>query len=107
MAKKIVYDFASKQLAEVDMTQSEIDALVLEVSVPAVVSMRQARMALNEAGLLLQVNNYISMRGVAAYIEWEYATEVKRDNALISEFAAAAGMTDNQIDELFKSASLF
>lgn len=107
MAKKLVYNAVTNQHSTVDMTQEEIDALIVERQLSRVVSMRQARMALNAAGLLLQVNNYISMRGVAAYIEWEYATEVRRDSQLINEFAAAAGMTSEQIDDLFRQAETF
>lgn len=78
-------------------------------AIPASVSMRQARLALLSAGLLTQVNTAIAAMpgtaGEAARIEWEYATEVRRDSPLIAALAPALGMTDAQIDALFVSAA--
>ena len=41
----------------------------------------------------------------AAQIEWEYATEVRRDNSLTLAIAGVLGLTDAQIDELFVQAA--
>lgn len=76
---------------------------------PPVVSMRQARLALLGAGLLAQVDAAIaSMPGVegeAARIEWEYATEVRRDSALVSAIGRLLGLDDAALDELFAQAA--
>lgn len=73
--------------------------------VPAVVSMRQARLALLGAGLLAPVNEAIATmegaKGEAARIEWEYAQEVRRDSPLVAALSAAFGWTAAQLDDLF------
>lgn len=76
--------------------------------VPEAISMRQARLALLGAGLLGAVDAAIAalpspMRD-AAQIEWEYATEVRRDSALIAQLGPALGLDDAQVDALFVTA---
>ena len=73
--------------------------------IPQSVSMRQARLALHAAGLLNGINAAITKIGGAAQIEWEYATEVRRDNPLIEMVRQANSMTVEQIDQLFIAAS--
>jgi hypothetical protein len=77
--------------------------------VPQAVSMRQARLALLGANLLPQVNAAIAgmpgEEGEAARIEWEYAQEVRRDSSLVKALALAMGMSDADLDSLFKSAA--
>lgn len=72
---------------------------------PAVVTMRQARLALLGAGLLAQVNAAITAmqgaEGDAARIEWEYAQEVSRDSPLVAALAGELGLTEGQLDDLF------
>ena len=74
-------------------------------SIPRVVTMRQARLALLAAGLLDSVSTAIAAAGTAAQIEWEYAQEVRRDSGLVPAMAGALGLTDAQIDALFMAAS--
>lgn len=69
--------------------------------VPLSISMRQARLVLLGAGLLDTVNAGIKMMPVAAQIEWEFASEVRRDNALIATLATALGLDDAALDGLF------
>lgn len=73
--------------------------------VPEAISMRQARLALLGAGKLGAVDTEIaalpSPEKEAAQIEWEYATEVRRDSALISQLGPALGLDDTAIDALF------
>jgi hypothetical protein len=73
-----------------------------------VVSMRQARLALLGAGLLGQVNDALAampgVEGEAARIEWEYATEVRKDSALVAGLSTALGLTDAQMTSLFDTA---
>lgn len=77
--------------------------------VPEVVTMRQARLALLGAGLLSSVNAAIaslpSPQKEAAEVEWEYAAVVHRNSGLVPAMAQALGMTEQQIDELFITAS--
>jgi hypothetical protein len=76
---------------------------------PNVVSMRQARLALLGAGLLDAVEAAIAamegVEGKAAQIEWEYATEVRRDSPLVDGLTAALGLTDAQLNDLFTVAA--
>lgn len=82
---------------------------VAPVPTPAAVSMRQARLALLQAGLLATTNSTIAAipgtAGDAARIEWEYATEVRRDSLLVAALTPMLTMTDAQIDALFVAAS--
>lgn len=75
---------------------------------PTVASMRQARLALLQAGKLADVTTAInalaSPAKEAAQIEWEYATEVRRDSALMQQLAAAIGLTEADLDALFTQA---
>ena len=77
--------------------------------IPTRVSMRQARLALLGAGALAAVDAAIDAmlepQKSAARIEWEYAAEVRRDNAFVAGLAPALGMTDAQVDALFVAAA--
>lgn len=78
--------------------------------IPSIVSMRQARLALYDANLLHLVDETISLMPITeqrekSKIEWEYATEVKRDSALVYGLAGGLGLTDSMLDELFVKAA--
>lgn len=77
--------------------------------VPAAVTMRQARLALLQAGKLSAVNAAIAgmsgAQGEAAKIEWEFSNEVQRAQPLIAALAPVLGMTPAQIDQLFITAA--
>lgn len=77
--------------------------------VPDAVTMRQARLALLNAGLLTQVNDAIEgmtgAEGAAARIEWEYATSVQRDSPLVADLSASLALTAGQLDALFVAAA--
>ena len=79
------------------------------VPVPESVTMRQARLALHAAGLLSSVDTAIaSMQEpakTAALIEWEYASAVDRNAGLVPAMAAALGMSEADIDDLFIAAA--
>lgn len=74
-----------------------------------VVTMRQARIALLDAGLLEAVRASVATmpgtEGERARIDWEYALEVRRDWPLISYMAGDLGLTDEQVDGLFVAAA--
>lgn len=77
--------------------------------VPRAVTMRQARLALLQAGLLPAVNAAVSSMegaaGEAARIEWEYSQEVQRDKALVLALAPVLGFSEAQLDALFVAAA--
>ena len=76
-----------------------------EPTIPTSVSMRQARLALLQQGLLATVNAAIAAGGEADKIAWEYATEVDRSDVLVQNLAAGLGLTSAQLDDLFLLAS--
>lgn len=75
----------------------------------AVVSMRQARLALLEVGLLSQIDDTIAALPEpdksTATIEWEYAATVERLSPWVISLTAALGMTPEQVDDLFRLAA--
>ena len=78
-------------------------------TIPASVTMRQARLALLGAGLLDDVDAAInampSPQKEAARIEWEYSQEVQRHNGFVSVLAPMLGLTEAQTDALFITAA--
>lgn len=79
------------------------------VGVPSIVTMRQARLALLKGGLLAQVNTAVAnMPGTAgdtARIEWEFSSTVERHWPLVQALGAALGLTEAQLDDLFRLAA--
>jgi len=73
--------------------------------VPESVSMRQARLALLQSGMLSAVNAVVAgmagAAGDAARIEWEFSNEVQRHKPLVESLAPALGLTSSQLDQLF------
>lgn len=70
-------------------------------TVPQTVTMRQARLALLQAGLLDAVTAAVQQAGQAVQIEWEYATDVRRASPLVQAISAGMGLTEAQVDALF------
>jgi len=66
---------------------------------------RQIRLAMTQAGIRSQVEAYVAAASQDVKDTWEFATIIERDNAIIVSGAAALGMTDAQIDDLFALAS--
>lgn len=79
------------------------------VSVPTIVTMRQARIAMSRAGLLTQVEAALAsmtgQAGVEARIEWEYALTFERNHPLVQNLSAALGLSETTLDNLFLTAS--
>lgn len=79
------------------------------VVIPRAVAMRQARLALLQAGKLDAVNAAISSmsgaQGAAARIEWEFSNEVQRAQPLVAALAPVLGMSQEQLDQLFITAA--
>lgn len=92
----------------IDLSPEE-QAAKRKSEVPDFVSMRQARLALLEAGLLQQVNTIISNlpspQKEKATIEWEYTSQVRRNSELIAVLGPLLNLSESQIDTLFIDAS--
>lgn len=83
---------------------------IYKASIPTQVTMRQARLALLQAGLLddieLAINNLENETVKrAVQIEWEYAQDIRRDWQALITITEAIDMTEEQLDELFLAAS--
>lgn len=81
----------------------------MQIAVPTSVSNRQARLALFEAGHLSGVDAALdalpSPQREAARIEWDYATDIRRDSPLVASIGSALDLDESEIDELFRAAS--
>jgi len=89
-----------------EATASEVTAWESRVVPPQSVTMRQARLALHQSGLLTTVDTAIAnSTDMELKIEWEFATEVRRDWASLVSMATALGMTSSDLDNLFVLAS--
>lgn len=87
-------------------TDDEISAAAASVPITvAIVSPRQARLALLSAGLLEQAEAAIRSGSKADQISWDYATEFRRDDPLLVSIGSALNLTSDQIDVLFKYAA--
>lgn len=73
--------------------------------VPPSVSMRQARLALLQAGKLDAVNAVVAAADPATQLSWEYSATVERANPIIAALAEGLGMTSADLDNLFRAAS--
>lgn len=73
---------------------------------PAPLSARQIRLALAMNGLLANVDSAIATlpepNRTLAKIEWEYATQFKRDNPMLLQIGAAIGLSAEQIDQMWQ-----
>jgi hypothetical protein len=76
---------------------------------PTVVSLRQARLALFNAGLLDAIDTAIAgltgEAAIIAQIEWDTSTEIRREHALVQQIATALELSSEQLDALFVAAS--
>lgn len=96
-------------VSQYDFENMQTDEMRARDKTPKSVTMRQARLALLGAGLLATVSDAVATmagaEGDAARIEWEFSSEVKRDQPLVIALAPVLGMTDAQLDDLFIAAA--
>lgn len=79
------------------------------IYVPSSVTMRQARLALLQAGLLdkidAAINSLPEPKKSAAKIEWEYSQEVQIASEMTTFIAQIVGLSGEQINQLFINAA--
>lgn len=84
---------------------------VVNGNVPQEITMRQARLVLLQYGLLDKIDTIIASlpgaEGRAAKIEWEYGTVIKRTSPLVLAMSSQAGLTEEQLDQMFILAATF
>lgn len=95
-----------------DATNPDVQSYFIakaEAAKPQEVTMRQARLALLGASLLPTVEAAIASMtgnaGTSARIEWEYSNSLKRTQPLVMHLAMGLGLTSEQLDDLFLTAS--
>ena len=78
-------------------------------AVMPIVSMRQAKLALMQAGRLgaveAAINSLDEPARTEALIDWQSATVVERSHPRLALIAAAAGLSQAELDELFAAAA--
>lgn len=80
-------------------------AELLEVERAAMVASRmQARIALHQEGLLTQIEQAVAQADPVVQIAWQDATIFERQSPTIAALAASIGLTDEQLDDLFRAA---
>ena len=79
------------------------------VPIPQEITMRQARLALLDIGLLANVQTAINTLPepdkTKAQIEWEYSNALQRNNPFVTTLGTALGLSSDDIDNLFITAS--
>ncbi len=77
--------------------------------IPQSVTMRQARLALLNHGLLANVQPAINAlpepQRTRAQIEWDYSNGLERGNSFVATLGVALGLDDAAIDSLFIEAA--
>ena len=76
-----------------------------EPEVPEMVEARQLLTVLHVAGLLDNIEQFVSAQPRAVQINWDRAIYFKRDHELLNQAAGALGMNSEQIDGLFVAAA--
>lgn len=96
-----------QQYEVIDFTQEEIDARAEQkriAAIPAQVSPRQIRQALNAAGLRQQVEDAIAAGDQNMKDWWEFSLSIERNHPLVIAMAAALNVTERELDDLFTAA---
>ena len=73
--------------------------------VPPSVSRFQALAALMDAGLLADVGMALADAGPLAQLAWAEASEFRRNSPMILTMADGLGLTDDDVDALFRAAA--
>lgn len=88
---------------------SLITFVLPEPTCPQEVTMRQARLALLENGLLANVqpaiNSLPEPDKTKAQIEWEYSNALQRGNPFVATLGTALGLNEEALDNLFITAA--
>lgn len=80
-------------------------APVPEPPVPESVSRFQARAALTNAGLIEDVEAAVAASDALTKLAWADALAFERASSTIAMLAGALGLTDTQVDDLFRAAA--
>ena len=108
--KPLMQDGDPVQVWEVvDFTEAELAVKLEARRALMVVTMRQARLALLQQGLLASIQPAIDAldepHRSAANIEWEYSQTVERTRPFVLTLGEALELTDDDLDALFTLAA--
>jgi hypothetical protein len=83
--ERLEYDLSTGELKTIQLTQKEIEAIAANQSPAPIrtIDARRLRLALLQLNLLDTVEAALAQLCRAAQIEWEYATTITEDNALV------------------------
>lgn len=84
-----------------DFTREEIVAKIRPVTP------RQFRLALLKAGIDLAAIDTAVEKDYGAWIEWNFATEIKRQHPLVDSLAAKLKKTPEEVDQVFALATTY
>jgi hypothetical protein len=73
--------------------------------VPQTITPWQLRKALNQLGLRNAVEAAIAQADQDTKDGWEFATEFRRDDEMLNAMASALGISDSELDDIFRLAS--
>ena len=96
-----------KEVPSADIRTAEVikEQREKELSIPKSITARQARLALLQIGKLddvaAAISNLESPIKEQVQIEWEYATDIYRNNGFIDTLGSALGLDKNALDDLF------
>lgn len=74
---------------------------VYQESVPHEITMRQAVLALREAGYLAAVKSWVASVGGELEIYWDTSPVFRRNHAFVESARVELGLTQQQMDQLF------
>lgn len=98
----ITFDVEGKPVLAARPVPSEADQLAAERA-QMICSRFQARAALHLAGMLPAAETAVAAEGPIVRIAWADAAQFRRDSPSIASLAAKLGLTDVQVDDLFRS----
>lgn len=87
----------------INVSSPELPEYIAEVIPTKSLTAWQVRKVLTDAGLRAQVEASVAQADQNTQDAWHYASEFKRDDAILNSMAVLLGITDIQLDALFES----
>lgn len=87
--------------AQYDQQTGEFTPPQQQTIVPAEVTIRQAELALREAGYLAAVESWVTTLDGELEIYWKRSQTVRRDHAFVESARVELALTQQEMDQLF------